>query len=254
MIHRGNAILSLEAKSERRVAHKATIIRTIAACGLAAVVSACATPYQEMGLLGGVEAVQIDSNTLRVSARGNGFTDIRKMKDYALLKAAEETVAHGYDVFEVIGTENVTRTLHQSSTSYAYAPVTVFGPNGPSFGGASVPVSSSETVIKPGEDIVIRMFKGQKASDAPGNVFAAREVIAFLGRGILGADVAKIEPAASVQAAPGATESDSEVSDSEKEPHSDRSPKSPACDATQAAKLAELARRSGFQYRSICGK
>jgi hypothetical protein len=228
---------------------KRIAIRASAACIFAMAASACSTDYHDMGLFGGVEAVRIDSNTMRISARGNRFTDIRTMKDYVLLKSAEETVAQGYDLFELTGTENVTRTEQYSSTSYHFVPVTTFGPNGPNFGSARVPSSSSDTVILPGEDIVIKMFKGQKPADAPENVFAAREVIAFLGPHILGNDFAKEEAVANAS-----DDQPSIASVQSTPPQATAVTQVASCDAKQDAKLAELARANGYQYRSNCNE
>ncbi len=72
--------------------------------------AACSTPYQEMGLLGGVSATQIDATTMRVSARGNAFTDVGQIKNYVLLKAAQETLGHGYSLFLVSDAEDASRT------------------------------------------------------------------------------------------------------------------------------------------------
>jgi hypothetical protein len=65
----------------------------------AALLCACSTPYQDMGLLGGVSATQIDANTASVTAHGNGYTSASTIKNYAMLKAADETIALGFDYF-----------------------------------------------------------------------------------------------------------------------------------------------------------
>src|SRR5215468_7671733 len=79
-------------------------------CILAALtLGACATPYQEIGLTGGVSAVQLDESTLRISGRGNAFTDAATIQNYVLLKAAEETSRRGYDMFMVISANDVSR-------------------------------------------------------------------------------------------------------------------------------------------------
>jgi hypothetical protein len=46
----------------------------------ASILAACSTPYQEMGLMGGVSASQIDAMTIRFDARGNAFTDIGQIR------------------------------------------------------------------------------------------------------------------------------------------------------------------------------
>ena len=53
------------------------------------VLSGCATPYQDMGLRGGVEAQRMTVDTYRIIARGNGYTGGTTIQDYTMLKAAE---------------------------------------------------------------------------------------------------------------------------------------------------------------------
>ena len=52
-------------------------------------VAACATPYQKMGLLGGVEAHRISDDTFQIIAKGNDYTSRANIQRYALRKAAD---------------------------------------------------------------------------------------------------------------------------------------------------------------------
>ncbi|HEX2431010.1 MAG TPA: hypothetical protein VHK03_09645, partial [Aestuariivirgaceae bacterium] len=70
---------------------------------------ACSTQYGEMGLTGGVESQRIDSRTVRISARGNGYTSSGKVQEFALLRAAQDTLGAGYQFFGVVGSENASR-------------------------------------------------------------------------------------------------------------------------------------------------
>lgn len=36
-------------------------------------------------------------------------------------------------------------------------------------------------IVKPGEDVIIKMYKGMKPANAPANVYVAAEVIEFVG-------------------------------------------------------------------------
>ena len=220
-------------------------IRLLCVCVGAAVMYACSTPYQEMGLLGGVSATQIDANTMRISARGNGFSDIGRMKDYVLLKAAEETAAHGFTLFYVFNSENVTRTDTFTTTQNHIAPVmgtamTPYGPV-PAFGTAQYQTESTQRITKPGEDITIKMMSGAKPDNAPANLYSAVEIMTFLGPSIMGdhyAPPALMPPAATpvVTAA---------------QPNADTPPPMPACTDSDR-QLAELAKRNGYQYAGAC--
>ena len=48
-----------------------------------AALSACSTPYQDMGTLGGVQAVRITDDTAQIRAQGNGYTDPDTIQRYA---------------------------------------------------------------------------------------------------------------------------------------------------------------------------
>lgn len=124
----------------------------------------CATPYQSMGLTGGVAARQISSDTAQITARGNAYTDPDTIQQYALRKASETTINAGFDTFEIL--TDADRSLHGAAGS-------AYGNNGYAFG-------SSWQMIKPGETFMIKMRKGPLPSDAPANMFDAHDVLAHL--------------------------------------------------------------------------
>lgn len=205
--------------------------------------ASCSTPYQEMGLLGGVSATQIDATTMRISSRGNGFSDIGRMKDYVLLKAAEETVKRGYDFFEVVGAENVSRTDHVAIPEFHSQPVlaTGFGSHGPVtvFGSVNYTTERDEAINKPGEDILIHMFRGAKPADAAPNLFAAREIIAFLGP--------QIRPDANWAAMASAAPASTGIA-----PSPAPQPAGPHACAAEDKKLMQAAREKDYRYSVDC--
>ena len=77
---------------------------------LMAVLGGCATPYQDMGFRGGVEAQRMTADTYRIVARGNAYTAGTAIQDYTLLKAAEATKAAGATHFAVISASDASRT------------------------------------------------------------------------------------------------------------------------------------------------
>ena len=68
----------------------------------AVILSGCATKYQEMGFTGGVVAEPVMTDVYRIVARGNGYTSPDKVQDFALMKAAETTLAVGGTYFVVV--------------------------------------------------------------------------------------------------------------------------------------------------------
>lgn len=126
----------------------------------------CATPYQEMGFLGGVQATQVTQDTFQIAARGNAYTGADTIQRYALRKAAETTVAAGYDLFMLGDRQDRTRRATVISGDASDG----------SFSGFA------QTLVKPGETVLVKMFKGAKPADAPANLFDARDVLKYLGQ------------------------------------------------------------------------
>lgn len=84
---------------------------------LACALAACSTPYQTMGIMGGVESQQITGTTYRIVARGNtGGTTIQ---DYTLLKAAETTKAAGGTHFAIISASDASSTGYVATAGHA---------------------------------------------------------------------------------------------------------------------------------------
>lgn len=148
--------------------------RLAAAVGLAAAaaltLSGCATPYQKMGLRGGVRAVRLESDLAQVTARGSPLTDADTIERYILRKAAETTLAAGYDHFEVVSVSDRTRTM-QGVAGY----MTAVG-NGLPSAGLSLPF------VRPGETVMIRMMRGPVQAAPGGVVFDAQDLLDHLGR------------------------------------------------------------------------
>ena len=67
-----------------------------------AVLSGCATKYQEMGFTGGVSAEPVMTDVYRIVGRGNGYTSSDRVQDFVLLKAAETTLAAGGSYFLIV--------------------------------------------------------------------------------------------------------------------------------------------------------
>jgi hypothetical protein len=74
---------------------------------------ACAsspTPYRSASDRFGYSEQQLESNRYRVSFAGNAATALDTVRDYALYRAAELTVATGHDYFKVVNQSTDTRS------------------------------------------------------------------------------------------------------------------------------------------------
>jgi len=152
-------------RGERRPTLAWTMALGLAACQLCA----CATPYKEMGVGGGVRGVLITSNIAQVTARGSVATDPDKIEQYVLRKAAETTLAAGYDCFEILSSSDRSRNI-QGVVGYTAA-----GYSGLPTAGLNLPFT------RPGETVLIRMaYANAPGGDSGAAVFNAREVIAHL--------------------------------------------------------------------------
>ena len=142
---------------------------------VAALLCACATRYQEMGLTGGVGAQQISGDTFRIISRGNGFTNPETVQDYTLLKAAEVTQSAGATHFIVVSAADASRVGTYQTPATAQTHVigntayTTFSPG------------TKITTFKPGEDVYIKIFNVPRGQQPPPGSYAAEEVIRFVG-------------------------------------------------------------------------
>ena len=145
-------------------------VRFILRAGGAAILGCligCATPYQQSGFTGGYGDTPIDSNTVLVTFKGNGYTPKEVVQMYLLYRCSEVTLRDGYDYFVVMGTNIDTKTGYTS----AYGS-----------GTAETQGASTRSVVpfhKYGTEATIKMFKGQKPADLA-DAYDARQTIQYL--------------------------------------------------------------------------
>lgn len=51
--------------------------------------SACATPYQQVGFKGGFSETRLSENVFKVNFRGNGYTNKERVSDFTLLRKVQ---------------------------------------------------------------------------------------------------------------------------------------------------------------------
>lgn len=141
-------------------------------------VAGCQTPYQDMGYAGGVAAAPITSDTYRISARGNGYTDPTVIQDYVLLKAAEITLQTGNTHFLIIDDRDATRQEFGSTPGTVQTNVignTAYSTYTP---------GATYSVVKPGQDVMVKLGKLPAGTNMPG-AFDAAEVYAAINPRVL---------------------------------------------------------------------
>lgn len=164
----------------------------------AVAVAACATstPYQPLrGSGGGFAEQQIAPNHYRVTFVGNDYTSRQKVENYLLYRAAELTVAQGFDGFTIVNRDTDRNVQHQVyDTGIRYPDRSLYGGwqpywryygggygwrnwdpwyGGP-FGGREFDVRTIERYEAMAE---IQMFRGRPVGATS---FDARQVIANL--------------------------------------------------------------------------
>jgi hypothetical protein len=144
----------------------------------------CAGMFQERPYADAVETARLDGTTLRIVGSGNYLTSDERVHDYVLLKAAEETLAAGYGYFRIL--EEKDSSSIQETTTGGYSVVTDYNGKGDADDKMIYVPSQTSTTRLPGITLVVRMYKGPKPPDAPGNVYDAAEVATVVGPRVKG--------------------------------------------------------------------
>lgn len=152
------------------------ILSFIAVALLVPLMTGCATGYQNSGFTGGFEDTQLAPDVFRVSFSGNAFTSSDRVQDFALLRAAELTLANNAQYFTVITSADQSRiaTHVTSGSSHTSGTVSTYGNTGYYSGTTTYSAPQVQTYYKPGVGIMIRTFQ-TKPED--GVVFGANFII-----------------------------------------------------------------------------
>jgi hypothetical protein len=138
------------------------ILKSLILASTALALAACVgpTPYQPRDRGYGYADQRLESNRFRVSFSGNSATPRETVENYLLYRAAELTLAQGYDHFVLAAKDTDADVRYQQTMSgfpgfgyYYWYPYTSVG----------VSSTTSETRYAAQADVV--MFKGEKRSD-----------------------------------------------------------------------------------------
>jgi hypothetical protein len=127
-----------------------------------ALLSGCATTYQDMGDTGGYYHQKIAEDIYRIGFRGNGFTNSKRAKDFAMLRAAEVGQQLEYYYMSVEGQEDLSKTTVVNTGSTSYTTGSVHGSGNSSYySGTTNTYSNSIPVRKPQIEFVVRYFEAE---------------------------------------------------------------------------------------------
>ncbi len=132
------------------------------------ILSGCATPYQQMGFFGGVDAVPVTNDVIRITVRGNANTGAATVQDYVLLKAAEVTKQRGCTHFAIISVQNASTSSAVSSGGYN----AMIGMNTP---------IQTDVIVKPGQDAMVRILPVSASPQEKAAAIDAEQIIANIG-------------------------------------------------------------------------
>ena len=90
-------------------------MRLIAIILVAVAISSCATPYAPQGYRGGFSEVQLNSNTFRVTFRGNSSTSSERARDFCHLRSAELATQGGFRFYTVAESEEYASTREHTT-------------------------------------------------------------------------------------------------------------------------------------------
>ncbi len=97
----------------RSIMQKLLLVLSIAL--IAGALAGCATGYSSTNFTGGYSDTQLAPDVFRVKFNGNGYTSQERAQDFALLRAADLTLAHGFTRFAVINESD--QTVQESYTT-----------------------------------------------------------------------------------------------------------------------------------------
>ena len=151
------------------------VVRLFVAFFAAALLSGCATKYQDMGFTGGVAAEPVMTDVYRIVARGNGYTSADKVQDFTLLKAAETTIAAGGNYFIILNEAD--RTAVKSGQTPSTAQTNIIGHT--AF--TTVTPGATYNIVKPGESTLIRVLRLKPNEAPPSGAFPAQDLVNTIG-------------------------------------------------------------------------
>jgi hypothetical protein len=126
----------------------------------------CATPYSSTGFLGGCSDVQLAPGVFRITFQGNGYTAPERTQDFALLRAADLTLKHGYRYFAILTADSGGRSAAITLPGHAYTTANFTAYGNTAFGTANTTYTPATTipVFYPNTGLLIGCFREKPQS------------------------------------------------------------------------------------------
>jgi hypothetical protein len=143
--------------------------------------AACATPYQESGLLGGVSASQIGRDAYRIEGRLNAYSSDGMLQDYLLLRAAETAASRGAQGFIILGSQDTSRSGTITIPGQAITTGSAHAVGNTAYGQTTTTYTPSQAYnfVKPGGFLMIQLVYDQVPEGM--QYFNASEIISVIG-------------------------------------------------------------------------
>ncbi len=142
-----------------------TIIRLLLAITFSLISISCSTPYQKMSFMGGIEEVQLNANSWRITATGNGYTSNFQVANMTLLRSADIAFQNGFKYFVVLNEKG----WNENRGSFTTGTVNPYSFN-----------AVSTSIIRPQSEVIVMMFK-ENPGDANGIVYETNFICKTLG-------------------------------------------------------------------------
>jgi hypothetical protein len=143
--------------------------------------TACATPYQESGLLGGVSASQIGRDTYRIEGRLNAYSSASMLQDYLLLRAAETAASRGAQGFIILGSQGTSQSGTIIIPGQATTTGSAYAVGNTAYGQTTTTYTPSQAYnfVKPGGLLMIQLVYDPVPEGM--QYFNASEIISAIG-------------------------------------------------------------------------
>lgn len=121
----------------------------------------CVTPYQPNAYAGGFDQTRVAEDAYIVKFYGNGFTSPQRVRDLALLRAAEIGRKLNFTHFVVVGTQDLAalQSVNVGTTTTTTGTVTATG-NVATYSGTTTTLPGVINVAKPAIELGIKYFEG----------------------------------------------------------------------------------------------
>lgn len=135
----------------------------------------CATGYHPTGFMGGFESNWLSPNVQSVTVLGNGFTNQRRVREMALLQAAERARETGYCYFVFLNSADRSSVAYipQGTTTQTTGTV-----SGNSFNATSTTSGGGYTpIFRPGVALTVAMFASPPPGYRAGQFYDVAQII-----------------------------------------------------------------------------